>query len=155
MMHRARDLALDPPLTGAGLIIPALTVHDDPPAKYRDELRSLAQNANAPLLGAVHIERAMAEYRPVKGDPLHDTLSAERFDGLPPVFLQVCGADPLRDEALIYERLVREAGGRTKLRVYPGVPHAFWSVWPAWDKSKKAMNETTEGIGWLLKQGKE
>ena len=57
--------------------------------------------------------------------------SPVRFDGLPPVFLQVCGADPLRGEALIYERLVRKAGGWTNLQVYPGVPHAFWSVWPA------------------------
>jgi acetyl esterase/lipase len=130
-------------------------VHDDPPARFKDELLSMAQNAGAPVLGRTHIDRFMAEYRPVAGDALHDTLSAERFDRLPPIFLQVCGTDPLRDEALIYERCVREAGGKTKLLVYPGVPHAFWSIWPAWEKSKRFVNETTEGVGWLLKQGKD
>ena len=29
--------------------------------------------------------------------------------GLPPAYLQICGWDPLRDEGLLYEKLMRDA----------------------------------------------
>jgi acetyl esterase/lipase len=38
----------------------------------------------------------------------------------------VSGVDPVRNEALIYEKVLREDYGvKTKLDVYPGVPHVF------------------------------
>lgn len=59
--------------------------------------------------------------------------------------------DPLRDEALLYERLIRtEYEVRTKLVIYPGLPHAFWSFLPSLESSKKAVADVTEGFGWLL-----
>lgn len=43
---------------------------------------------------------------------------------LPPAYLQVCGLDPLRDEALIYGRVLREeAGVKTKIDIYKGLGH--------------------------------
>jgi acetyl esterase/lipase len=63
--------------------------------------------------------------------------------------------DPLRDEALVYERLLREdIGIKTKLNVYPGVPHGFWSVFPSFEGSKKFVAETVDGIAWLLEASK-
>jgi acetyl esterase/lipase len=38
--------------------------------------------------------------------------------GLPSAYLQICGLDPLRDEGLLYERLLREKGIPTKLDMY-------------------------------------
>jgi acetyl esterase/lipase len=35
--------------------------------------------------------------------------------GLPPAYIQICGLDPLRDEGLLYERLLREQGVPTRL----------------------------------------
>ena len=34
----------------------------------------------------------------------------------PPVYFQVCGLDPLRDEALIYEKVLRESSMESRLR---------------------------------------
>ncbi len=59
-----------------------------------------------------------------------------------------------RDEALIYEQVLREeCGVQTRTDVYPGQPHIFWSVLPMLKQSKKWATDTVEGVGWLL--GKE
>jgi acetyl esterase/lipase len=61
--------------------------------------------------------------------------------------------DPLRDEAMIYERVLREEYDcKTKLYLYPGLPHGFWSFFPQGDVSKKFIEQTVEGVEWLLQQ---
>jgi acetyl esterase/lipase len=37
----------------------------------------------------------------------------------------VAGLDPLRDEGLLYERVLREAGVATRLNVYVSLLHEF------------------------------
>ncbi|KAJ9656308.1 hypothetical protein H2201_008588 [Coniosporium apollinis] len=73
---------------------------------------------------------------------------------LPPSYFQVCGMDPLRDEGLLYERILREECGiKTKLDVYPGLPHGFWGFFPHLKSSRAFMQDTIRGMAWLL--GKE
>ena len=36
---------------------------------------------------------------------------------LPPLYIQVCGWDPVRDECLLYEKVLHEAGVETKIDV--------------------------------------
>lgn len=65
----------------------------------------------------------------------------------------VCTTDPLRDEGLIFERLMREEEGiKTKLEVYPGLPHGFHSVAPQLKSSQKFIDDTVKGVEWLLQQ---
>jgi acetyl esterase/lipase len=71
------------------------------------------------------------------------------------VYFQICGMDPLRDEALIYEKVLREEYNiPTKLDVYPGLPHGFWSFWPDMKASTEFVNDATKGVAWLLEQKK-
>lgn len=64
------------------------------------------------------------------------------------------GMDPLRDDGLLYERLLRtECNVRTKLVLYPGLPHAFWSMFPDFKKSSLGADNTAAGFEWLLEQG--
>jgi len=48
-------------------------------------------------------------------DPDVSPLLFPDLEGLPATYIQVCGMDPLRDEAILYERLLKEAGVRTKI----------------------------------------
>jgi acetyl esterase/lipase len=58
--------------------------------------------------------------------------------------------DPLRDEAIIFERRLKQHGTKTKMDIYPGVPHGFWSFFPTMGLSTKFVQDTTKGMGWLL-----
>lgn len=60
--------------------------------------------------------------------------------------------DPLRDEAIIFERRLKEHGTATKIDIYPGVPHGFQSFFPTISLSKQFMEDTLKGVAWLLKQ---
>jgi hypothetical protein len=57
----------------------------------------------------------------------------------------------LRDEALIYERVLREEYGiKTKLDMYPGLPHGFWGFFLMLKSSERFRVDMVEGMGWLL-----
>jgi acetyl esterase/lipase len=60
--------------------------------------------------------------------------------------------DPLRDEALIYEALLRDAGMPTKMEVYTGLPHGAPDFFPMHSVAKKALVDLKEGLGWILQQ---
>lgn len=95
-------------------------------------------------------------YKPDTASPLYNPFNHPKgHKGVPPVYFQICGMDPLRDEALIYEKVLREDYGiPTKLDVYPGLPHGFWSFWPDMKASTGFVEDATRGVGWLLEQSK-
>ena len=59
----------------------------------------------------------------------------------------------MRDEALVYERILREDEGvKTKVDVYSGLPHGFWSIFPQMKASQQFTEDSVAGAEWLLKQ---
>lgn len=92
-------------------------------------------------------------YKPdVKSHLAYPLLHADGHNNLPPAYIQVAGLDPARDDGFIYDRVLRGAGGKTRLDVYPGLPHAFWAFLPQLSSSKKYADDLNDGISWLLEQ---
>ncbi|KAF2719841.1 hypothetical protein K431DRAFT_286328 [Polychaeton citri CBS 116435] len=155
--HLARDEKLSPPLTGCHLMIPAVCDFRSMPEKYKKDANSWEQNKAAPVLGRKACLMFFNGYVNNNGDEkdymVNPLIWKTGHSGLPPQAFQICGKDPLRDEALIYERLLREEEGtKTKLLVYQGLPHGFWGVFPQMKVSQQFVDESVESVKWLMSQ---
>ncbi|KAJ9145078.1 Lipase esterase family protein [Pleurostoma richardsiae] len=128
LAHIARDEGISG-IIGQVLNIP-VTCHPDhfPLSKY--EYESYEQNAHSPLVTAERMRLFWNNYLPrAEADPRASPLLATSLAGLPPALVQVAGMDPLRDEGLAYTEALRADGVDVTLKVYPGMPHAFY-VYP-------------------------
>ncbi|OQV06096.1 hypothetical protein CLAIMM_10724 [Cladophialophora immunda] len=151
--HLARDEGLTPPLTGHYLCVAGLVPPSRMPEKYKRWAYSYEQNKADPINGQAVIDLFTAAYKPDLDDGIYNgpLIHPNGHAGLPPVFLQVNGADTLRDDSLIYERILREEHGiKTKLVVYPGLPHAHWAFFPSLKASSQFWQDQLDGMGWLL-----
>ena len=94
----------------------------------------------------------MRGYSPDIDDPRFSVLNDPKgHSKLPTAYFQICGMDSLRDEALIYERVLRQDEGiKTKLDMYPGLPHGFWGFFPMLSTSNKFREDSVKGVSWLL-----
>lgn len=110
---------------GQLLNLPALCHPNQfPHEKY--ELNSYEQNYDSPTVNGKHMYWFWDQYYPDGGaDPLASPLIAKSHEGLPPALIQVAGLDPLRDEGLAYADVLKKAGVKTRVEVYPGLPHGF------------------------------
>ncbi|KAK1496377.1 hypothetical protein CCUS01_02723 [Colletotrichum cuscutae] len=167
LAHLARDNNLSPPLTGQYLCVPAIMCLAPPesmPEKYRPEYLShpSVTPCKDPVIGNTAGDGEAALRAIIQPDvesplfiPFHYGRIGQGHKGLPPTYFQLAGLDPFRDEGLIYERVLREeAGVKTKLDIYAGLPHYFWTNWPLLEKSRTFVEDTLKGIQWLLEQNK-
>ncbi|KAI1414072.1 putative lipase/esterase [Hypoxylon sp. FL1857] len=166
LAHMARDEKLNPPLTGQYLCVPAIMCFMLPALvspRYRAEYLShpdITPNKDPVLKIRFGVEFAEFLHGSLKAtwtDPrvvpfLYGAFKRGHRD-LPPAYFQVCGLDPLRDEGLIYERVLREeAGVKTRLDIYKGFGHYFWTNWPQLERSREFVEDTLKGVRWLLEQ---
>jgi len=158
LAHLARDEKLEPPLTGVYLAVPAVMPPISVPEKYKAEFISLRENTNDPVLklspGDDPYEDLQKILKMDMTSPLFNpTANPNGHQCLPRTFFQVCGMDPLRDEGLIYEKVLHDAGVETNLKLYPGFGHMFWTNYPRLEKSSEFVKDTLEGVRWLLSSG--
>ncbi|KAH0442370.1 hypothetical protein CcaCcLH18_01412 [Colletotrichum camelliae] len=148
-----------PPIAGQVLIIPCL-VNPDCYDGHLKRLKhpavsSYAENENAPILprrmielfvGLLKIEKP--DYNDLRLNP--GNVSAELLKGMPPTTLGIAGLDPLRDEGLLYAKLLTESGVPTETHIFRGVPHGFRRFGDKLSESKHWDNVTDNGIKWAL-----
>ncbi|KAI0367135.1 hypothetical protein BV20DRAFT_586126 [Pilatotrama ljubarskyi] len=155
--HFARD---DPALaqrkvTGQLLRQPAVVHPDVCPQEYQAEMRSMAENKDSPILSRDAMVNAYTVLQGPVDDPRVSPLLWPSHAGVAPAFIMHNGADPLRDDARILEKVLREAGVKTKSVLYPGMPHGFYYVYPEMPLSRKMYQDLREGLKWLLELGVE
>ncbi len=68
------------------------------------------------------------------------------FRGLPPLYLNCAGLDPLRDDTLLMASRLADAGVRYRLDVFPGVVHGFLRM----TRELPAANEALKAAGTFL-----
>ncbi|KEF57633.1 uncharacterized protein A1O9_05551 [Exophiala aquamarina CBS 119918] len=155
LSHRARDEKLSPPLTGIYLSVTPALAHQAVTEKYQPLYRSREEFRNGISLTFSSIAFYDKTNEPDVNSPLWSPLLwPTGHANLPPTYFQICGADMLRDEALIYERELRENNVKTKVDIYPGLPHVFWYTHPDHPAVPKYHEDAKNGVGWLLGQRK-
>ncbi|KAL0933606.1 alpha beta hydrolase fold-3 domain-containing protein [Colletotrichum truncatum] len=140
-----------PNLVGVWLSIPWLLEPEILPEKYADVWLSRDQNAKALVVDQETLDVVKAFYQPdVSSTDFSPFNDRNAHKGLSPVYLQVCGQDPLRDDGIIYEKVLGDNGVPTKIDTYQGVPHGFADVLPTFPLAQKYIADTMKGFGWLF-----
>lgn len=159
-----------PPLTGLMLCCGTCINPHKVPREYKPLYRSRAQNDDALPLDKDLSAMFTSANRPDFKSPLWSSI--DQFPHLDrgrvgedhmwlkddnvKVYFQVCGQDMSRDDGLIYEKVLREeCGVKTRLDLYKGFGHVFWGMsgaYPEMDMSKRRVEHSVEGVGWLLKE---
>ncbi|OTB01673.1 hypothetical protein M426DRAFT_323300 [Hypoxylon sp. CI-4A] len=132
-VRRAREAGTPSRIRGQVLGIPTLIHYKAFPYDLfaSKEKTSILQNSNAAMLP----DKRMRYFSDLLGsevDPTDRTWSPglaeeEELKDIPPTAILVAGWDPLRDEALLYARKLKNAGVRTRVHIFPGLPHVFYA----------------------------
>lgn len=139
-------------ITGQWLSVPAIYHEDNVPEKYKKLYISVDQNAVGSFTREERRKRREACGWDMSSDLAFAGNSKSPLSGQPRTYFQVDGMDALRDDGLIYDELLKEAGVATKIDFYPGCPHAHWMELLGTEVADRARIDTIVGFGWLLEK---
>lgn len=142
---------LSHPFTGQWLGVPIVLDDKHTPEKYKKYHLSLKHNTDTPILATKDIDYINEHTDPDLDSPWRfPILSKSALSKQPKAYIQADGLDPLRDDALIWDEILKDNGVETKIDFYPGCPHAHWGFFAGVDVSNKAILDLIVGIAWLL-----
>ncbi|KAF4313681.1 Alpha/beta hydrolase fold-3 [Botryosphaeria dothidea] len=144
------DQKLEPRITGLYLAIPVIFDEENVPEEYKKLWFSRRQNADALVLNGAAVDGILAAYAPDRSSPDWSPMNVKNHStGFPPVYISVCGADPLRDDGLVYARILRDKGTEVKMDVSPGLPHGH-VMFKGLKSGSKSNIDGAKAFGWLL-----
>ena len=149
---QARDENFTPRITGQWLLVPASIPRGTRvPEKYKHLYLSHEQVIHASLLDRRSMDVLLRHYAAEPSSPLFAPIEAKGgVRGLPKAYIQVCGMDPLRDEGMIWAKLLEDEGVPVKLDVYEGLPHATFEVYGFTKPAKRMPGDLRIGWAWLM-----
>ena len=116
----AVDRQLEPPVTGSFLMIASLLAEEILSGNYKTSWTSRVDNAHSMGFNAASIEDINRTWSPDLKSPLYSPFNSEKAQvGYSPTYIQVCDLDPLRDDGIVYEKVLRDHGVETKMDVLP------------------------------------
>ncbi|KAH6988665.1 Alpha/Beta hydrolase protein [Ilyonectria destructans] len=116
------------------------------PAEF--DFPSYKENADAPILSFASVAKFLEYYDPPPEDIRVSPLLANDLSGLPPTYIQIAGADPLRDDGFAYAKKLQQAGVALKVNVYPGMPHGFMNM--PLKTALKSDEDLIKAIEWMM-----
>lgn len=151
LAHAMLEQGIEPQPTGLLLMASSFCHPDARPAEYRDRIVSVDEIDDAPGLTVKSIKYFAEKYGAPPNDKRYSPLLYTFRKGLAKkAFFQICGWDPRRDEAILYRELLEKDGIDAKSKIYTGLPHGFWTTCPELPESKEAIQDTVDGVKWLL-----
>ena len=151
------DRKLPAPVTGSFLCIPGLFDEKSVPAKYKDVWTSRDDNDSpAPMkLGKKEVEALLENFGADTLSPLFcPAHHASGLGGLPRTYVQTGKNDTLRDDGIVYSKLLKDAGVDTKMDCYDHLGHEAWTIWTNLEvpENQKLKDQTLDGMRWLLRK---
>ncbi|UNI17155.1 Versiconal hemiacetal acetate esterase [Purpureocillium takamizusanense] len=146
-----RLLALDrgPEIKGIVSVVPFVVHPSRVPPAYADMYQSFRANEDAPANTAEAMNAFLDAAEANPDDPDVFVLHSPHLRKFPPTYISVCGVDPLRDDGLIFDKVLRDLGVSTKLDHYEGLPHVFWAF-GCEPPDGSFINDLLTGIGFVL-----
>jgi acetyl esterase/lipase len=146
------------PLTGLCICIPWLLTEEIVPEEFKKLWTSRKDNGKGKSFNSSMVKQINEALQPDVHSPWFSPCNAIRGGGTaskqlqPAVYLQACQLDPLRDDAIVFERMLASRGIRTKLDIFPNDGHVSYSALPSQMASR---NPTIKeglllGMEWLL-----
>lgn len=151
--HLAVQEGLMPVLTGLLFLAGSFCHPDVHQGKYDGRILSVNEINDAPGLTRKSIDYFATKYgAPPEDKRLSPLLFESHANLAKKAIFYICGWDPRRDEALLFEQILKEEHIDTKAYLYPGLPHGFWTTCPDLDVSKDWQKDLIEGVRFLLDQ---
>ncbi|KAI3394710.1 hypothetical protein diail_2295 [Diaporthe ilicicola] len=157
--HLGRASVTRPAIAGQLLLIPSLAIMDcyEPQRKKikNSSVSSYEQNKLAPLM-PLSVCRFFTDLLKIENPRVDDielnpgNATPQQVRGLPPTVFTITGWDPLRDEGLLYAKMLAEAGVPVDVHMFPGLPHGFRRVLGNLSESARWDRVMEQGIAWAL-----
>ncbi|KAH8650055.1 Alpha/Beta hydrolase protein [Xylariales sp. PMI_506] len=143
-------------ITGLFITVPQLMYTPIVPPEYLPLYRSLEEHANAPFIDAEHLRNSEKRHKPDIHSPWFSSLNLDlekiREHYPPKVYIQGGELDVLRDDAVVFERVLRDKNiTKTRIDIVQGVAHSTWCSLPLPDAHTQEIKEVAmDGLAWVL-----
>ena len=150
----ARFMSLRYPITGSFICIALLFTERTVPQKYKPLFTSREEN-DIPPAGKQSVSDCISNAGADSSSPLFCAVHhAKGLRGLPRTAMQVGGKDVMRDDCVVYARLLEDAGIEVRLDNHAEIGHGAWTIFTDMNAPTSDMlkEKTLDAIRWLLRR---
>lgn len=120
------------------------------PPKYKERYTSYKENATGvPLIDASTMDTFFKSVDCKPNCAITFALLSDMLAEFPKTYIATCGKDPLRDDGVVFELMLNEAGAGVKRDHYPGFPHTFW-ILPGMETTTRFLHNAVQGLKYFL-----